>query len=266
MVRVSHLLAAGAIFALAGCDGLPLPSASGSAPRPVEADIEMASGSDVETEGTARAGFFAGLFQPRTGATEARLPQEGEDAPRAGEETAGPNAIGEAVGEVQLTGGIVARAPAGYCVDLTVEGSASVKRRTAIMASCANLNGDTRVAAAPSAVIVVTVGRARLIGQTAIGTNDLQIALEDDQPRALDGDDTLSLVQLQRGGDARMPGAGPVYWRGVLQVGPRLVGLAVYVPETSELSGNGGAQLLRDVARTIRDASVIARRDAGNGG
>ncbi|KNG95042.1 hypothetical protein ATO11_04645 [Pseudaestuariivita atlantica] len=167
---------------------------------------------------------------------------------------------GEAVGELVLTGGVVARAPAGYCVDASAASGPGISRRVAVMASCDRVSGKGQGADVPSAVLTVTVGRLHVLGTADVDAQALAAAFADQGPRAAKGGEDLVVVQLEKGGDLAVPGASPVHWRGVLHVGPRLVGLAVYVPKGSALVGARGGDLLRDLAASVRDASVIARR------
>lgn len=230
---------------LAGCGMLP-----GGAPADgakVDADIELSSDRDEKLKPASEGrGFLGGLFARKE---DAGLTQ--------------PKAVGDAVGEVMLVGGVVARAPAGYCVDSDAADSA---RRVAIIASCESVSGESQGASVPSAVMTVTVGRIRVLGGPKVDGQALAQAFRDQVPRAAKGDENLAVVQLEKGGDAAMPGASPVHWRGVLEVGPRLIGLAVYAPKGSPLVGARGGDLLRDLAGAVREASVIARRSEDGSG
>lgn len=244
--------------AVAACEGLPLPGASapndaaaadagdaGAQSAGTQADIALASGDDPALRQASRRGFL-GLFGGDGGGA-GNKPELSQPKP------------GEAVGETVLTGGIIARAPAGYCVDPSLQADFETSDRVAIMASCPSVSGKTGGADVPSAILTVTVGRVRLLGGQAVTADALVRAFEADGPRAAKGGEGLAVVQLERGGDRVIKDASGVHWRGVMKVGPRLVGLAVYVPKGSALVGARGGDLIRDLASAVRDASVIAR-------
>ncbi len=262
-VWVRGLAGLALIAAVAACDVLPLPgaapddaaSASSSASAPAQAgtdaDIELASGNDPVIREAPKRGFL-GLFGGDGGGA-GNKPELSQPKP------------GEAVGETVLTGGIIARAPAGYCVDPSLKGDFDTGDRVAVMASCPSVAGRTEGADVPSAILTVTVGRVRLLGGSDISSDALVRAFEADGPRAAKGGDGLAVVQLERGGNRIIKDASAVHWRGVMQVGPRLVGLAVYTPKGSPLVGARGGDLLRDLAVAVRDASVIARGAQSDG-
>ena len=63
------------------------------------------------------------------------------------------------------------------------------------------------------------------------------------------------IARLSDGGEAVLDGGDPRYWRGAFVQNGHLVGLALYAPDGSALTGRQGADMLRAVRDRIRDLS-----------
>ena len=67
-------------------------------------------------------------------------------------------------------------------------------------------------------------------------------------------------AQMQRGGSTVLAGGDARYWRGAFLQGRRVISLALYAPEGSDLAGARGRDFLSDVREAIRNASPGAGR------
>lgn len=145
-------------------------------------------------------------------------------------------------------GALTVTAPRGYCVDRSsLRGPSG---RVVLLASCERLTGMPGVAVEP-AVMTVSVlpqagdapaptpeGLARAVAPARVGQSGTL------------GD--LVYAQVIGGDSAPLPGGDPHHWRGARMVAGHLVGVAVYAPEGSALSGAEGRALLRALSDGVR--------------
>ena len=174
----------------------------------------------------------------------------------------GPTA-GEAGRAVPVTrraslgdGAVIVAPPSGYCID-----ESSIRDRSgggfALIASCESLTGRMGGVAVEPAVITVTVSAARA-GRDQPEAALLAQALPDGAPLRETNGDGLTVVQV-RGEAGALPGArGDLrHWRGAMVLNDRLVGLAVYGAEGSDIAGARGERLLVEMAEQIRENSPL---------
>lgn len=152
-------------------------------------------------------------------------------------------------------GAVVVAGPRGYCIDRQ-----SLRRNATgafvLIASCESLTGkagqpvapavmtvsvvpDTQGAAPPSAASLAALARPADVLQSAEA-------------------DGLSVVQLASGGDRLLPMGDPRHWRGGMVINGHIIGLAVYGPAGSAVSGDAGRALLTALAETLRRLSPPA--------
>lgn len=168
-----------------------------------------------------------------------------EAAPKAGAEAEKQSPLKQAA---LFDGRIMLQAPEGYCIDAQSLRSGG-RGAFALIASCANLSGAPSEAV-PPAVITLTALPRRLLAQApkvedlAESAAPAKVLMSDQQPG-------FSLVQLSEGGDAALPGGDPRYWRAGMLVNGHIVGLALYGPEGSEITGESGKKLLVGVASSL---------------
>lgn len=177
-----------------------------------------------------RGGLFAALLVPLAGCLAL------EPSPQ-------PALRAVALGDGALT----VSAPRGYCVDRSsLRGRSG---RVVLLASCERLTGTPGVAVEP-AVMTVSIlpqaddapvptpeGLARAVAPARVGQSGTL------------GD--LAYAQVIGGGAAPLPGGDPRHWRGARVVAGHLVGLALYAPEGSALTGAEGRALLRALAEGV---------------
>ncbi len=149
-------------------------------------------------------------------------------------------------------GAVVVAGPPGYCID-----GRAVRRGRAgnfvLLASCAQLSGSEALSVDPAMITVsvlsytagVTQPTAAQITRSAAPARAL---------RELDGDG-VSLVHLDSGGDAAVPGGDPRYWRAGMVVNGHLIGLAIYGGKGSAVAGDAGLNVLMEMAETLREES-----------
>ena len=76
--------------------------------------------------------------------------------------------------------------------------------------------------------------------------------------------DGVSMVHLERAGGADSAATDRRYWRGIMRVGKKLVGLSVRAPSGSPLAGAEGAKMLASFAASIRkqsEAPTVAKHE-----
>lgn len=219
MVAARLILCAAAVLGLAGC----LAPQDGSAPGAPGANAEAQKG---------LAAFFAGT-----------------------ERSAGTRK--KPLAKVTLAGGdVIVSGPDGYCIDPETR-STGAQRGFAVIASCRILSGGKTGPNVSPMMLTVTVGPKG-------DAQDLptpEALAEVSEAKLLDwkisGDRVFA--HLQSGGSVMFDGADTRYWRGAFLQGDRLVGLALYAPRGSDLSGKGGATMLARVKDGIARQSGSAR-------
>ncbi|MBC7133701.1 MAG: hypothetical protein H5U16_11415 [Roseovarius sp.] len=148
-----------------------------------------------------------------------------------------------AIRQVAMGGGaVIVTAPRGYCVEPD-----SLRRsagRVALLASCERLTGTPGIAVAPALMTVSVMPQGDAPAPSPEG---LARAVAPAPAQAGGRDAGLAYVQVMRGGDTVLPGGDPRHWRGAMAVAGQLVGLALYAPAGSALSGREGRDLLRDL-------------------
>ncbi|MDQ2095926.1 hypothetical protein [Rhodalgimonas zhirmunskyi] len=157
--------------------------------------------------------------------------------------------------EVEMARGkVVIRPPRGYCID-----QGSLKRGVsgfALIASCNSLRGDYAGADVEPVVMTVSV-QPRLVKQEVPTAQAMASVLAPAQAIRHENGDGLSLIQLDRGGNAVLPGGDPKYWRGAMLINGQLVGLALYAPNGSSYAGERGRALILALAENLREASPL---------
>ncbi|MWD26607.1 hypothetical protein E0K89_003870, partial [Aquicoccus sp. SCR17] len=136
-------------------------------------------------------------------------------------------------------GGVVVAGPDGYCIDRK---ALRAREGFALLASCLTLSEGTQGIWVEPALMTVTASRA---GGDAPTAEVLGAALEAEALLSQKTVDGLAIAHLARGGEAALPGGDPRHWRGMMRLGDRLLGLAVYAPEGSDVAGRGGERLIR---------------------
>ncbi len=213
--------------ALAGCSVLP----------------QSNPDADKDAAGAAPGGLFARLL--RAPDTEADTGADGADP--TSERAPTPLA------RVDLAGGdIVVAGPEGYCIDPE---TTQTRRGAgfAVIASCQLISQGRTGPSVPPAVVTVTAGprgAATDLPSGAVLAEAANAVLLDSTQR-----DGLVTVHLASRGELPLGDGDTRYWRGAFSVNGRLVGLALYVPEGSALSGSRGERMLRQVTEQIRDLS-----------
>jgi len=155
--------------------------------------------------------------------------------------------------KASLVGGdVVVAGTDGYCVD-PVTLNRGTNRHFAVIASCNILSGGEAGRYVPPMMLTVTVG-------TSVGATPLpgpEALAREAGEQLLDGTtrDGLVIARLSDGGEAVLDGGDPRYWRGAFVQNGHLVGLALYAPDGSALTGGQGADMLRAVRDRIRDLS-----------
>ncbi len=153
-----------------------------------------------------------------------------------------------------FAGDVMVSAPQGYCLDRSSLRQ-SAQGSFVLMASCANLSAAPS-ARVPLAVITVAVlpAEADVNPPTAA---ELATAMAPSQPVQKVDSEHVSLVRLAKGGDAAVPGGDPSHWRGYLVVNDHLIGLALYAPKGSTLTGKHGKRMVSDLAKTLHAKSAM---------
>ena len=150
-------------------------------------------------------------------------------------------------------GAVVVRAPKGYCVD-----TAHVTRRPAAtvvpLATCSSLTGDGYSPVEPALMTVSVLPESP--GAEQPSAEELAASLAPAEVTEAEDGDGVALVSVADGGQARLPDGDPRHWRGAMEVNGHLVGLAVYGPRGSDLSGRAGRRLTLDLAEALREASM----------
>jgi hypothetical protein len=160
-------------------------------------------------------------------------------------------------------GAVIVAPPRGYCID-----KSSIRNRGdaafALIASCESLTGRMGGVLVEPAVITVSVSGARA-GRDQPEAALLARALPEGAPLRETNGDGLTVVQVE-GDSGALPGArGDVrHWRGAMVLNDRLVGLAVYGADGSDVAGTAGERLLVAMAEQIREKSPmrLPRADA----
>jgi len=170
-----------------------------------------------------------------------------------------PNAsiLAEAPRRVAVFGGnVVVTGPEGYCVD---PGSVQKQRDAAfaLLASCTHMGRAPQSNVWPAVVTVSVLGRDAGAAQPTAA----RLAAPWANSGVIDqiDSDGISLIQLERGGDALLPGGDPRHWRGALVINDHMIGLAVYGEAGSGMRAGTGRALLIAAAEAMRDASPRKR-------
>jgi len=151
------------------------------------------------------------------------------------------------------SGRITVSGPDGYCIDRTTLRRAASGGFAAI-ASCNILTGGQHGPQVEPGLVTVTVSRANGV---APSPSDLAGALGTEllNSRELSA---LSVGQMASGGASAFDGSDPRHWRGAFVLGDHLIGVTLYAPRNSPLTGAQGAAFLNTVSSRIR-----ARSEAG---
>jgi hypothetical protein len=159
-----------------------------------------------------------------------------------------------AVREVSVySGGVVVRAPEGYCLDAAhvAKGPSST---VVPLATCSSLTGEGNAPVEP-ALLTVSVLPRRL-GAEQPDADDLAASLAPAKVADAEDVDGIALVRVANPAQAPLPESDPQYWRGAMEINGHLVGLAVYGRLGSDLSGPKGRRLMLDLAEALREASM----------
>jgi len=146
-----------------------------------------------------------------------------------------------------MRGQVVLVPPQGYCVDKT-----ALQNNFAILARCDALGARSRYA---SSVGIITVAINR-VGERV----DLAALLPASLPegtaiRARHDSADFSVAQVR--GNAPS-GVSDQYWRGLAQVGPYMMGLAIYGAPKSDVTNASGQRLLGALVQRTASASTDA--------
>ncbi|GAA6189669.1 hypothetical protein [Litorivita sp. NS0012-18] len=155
-----------------------------------------------------------------------------------------------------VRGAVVVQGPKGYCIDAKSLTSGGISGGFALLASCESLLGRPAEWPVLPAVMTVTVLPYSLI-PVQPRAHEMAAALA--PHRALDqiNGDGLTIVHLATGGEGLSPKVDPKHWRGAMVINGHMIGLAVYAPKGSDLSGKDGLDLLGKLAETLREASPV---------
>ncbi len=155
-----------------------------------------------------------------------------------------------------VRGAVVVQGPKGYCIDAKSLTSGGVSGGFALLASCESLLGRPAERPVLPALMTVTVLPYSL-KPVQPRAHEMAAALA--PHRALDqiNGDGLTVVHLATGGEALSPKVDPKHWRGAMVINGHMIGLAVYAPKGSDLSGKDGLDLLGKLAETLREASPL---------
>jgi hypothetical protein len=157
--------------------------------------------------------------------------------------------------KAMLAGGITLKTPKGYCID-----PETLKRNFAILASCKALSNGRRGPDVPMAMMTVSVsGRSE--------NSELPTAAQFAQSmdaQMLGGQSSGQYVSGNvKGQDSSVPeGSDPRHWRGAFTLGDRMVGLGLYAPKGSPLTGAKGGTLLAKTARSMSILPTSASKSA----
>ncbi|MGM0742629.1 MAG: hypothetical protein ACQEVT_13765 [Pseudomonadota bacterium] len=171
----------------------------------------------------------------------------GADAP----DTGGP------VHQLPLYDGeVVVAAPRGYCVD-----TANLRHRASgavvPMASCESLSGKAGIAVLPALISVSVLPRRGSAPPSRPLAAEIAASMAPAEPLAQVDEPDASFVHFASGGDRILPGGDPRHWRASMVINGHLLGLAVYAPAGSPLSGQDGRDLISALADTLRAASPV---------
>ena len=155
-----------------------------------------------------------------------------------------------------VRGAVVVQGPKGYCIDAKSLTSGGVSGGFALLASCESLLGRPAERPVLPALMTVSVLPYSL-KPVQPRAHEMAAALA--PHRALDqiNGDGLTIVHLATGGEALSPKVDPKHWRGAMVINGHMIGLAVYAPKGSDLSGKDGLDLLGKLAETLREASPL---------
>ncbi len=155
-----------------------------------------------------------------------------------------------------VRGAVVVQGPKGYCIDAKSLTSGGVSGGFALLASCESLLGRPAERPVLPALMTVSVLPYSL-KPVQPRAHEMAAALA--PHRALDqiNGDGLTVVHLATGGEALSPKVDPKHWRGAMVINGHMIGLAVYAPKGSDLSGKDGLDLLGKLAETLREASPL---------
>lgn len=144
-------------------------------------------------------------------------------------------------------GDVIATAPDNYCVDRSSRANGSF----VMMVNCDVLTANARTS--PKSRGVLTVSTSAPLGNSAQGV-DLASSLGEGSKESskVPG---LVIRHMTEQTTARLPGAAPDHWRGLLQLNNRIVSFAVYGPEGGSVTGSSGKRLLENLARETRASS-----------
>lgn len=142
-----------------------------------------------------------------------------------------------------VQGGVVVRAPAGYCA----ERSSRVENDFVLLGDCNVLRKvESRLEPYERGLLTVSAGPVNSVAPDMSSLVDGLEAFGDPRRRG-----RLATVRIEEGGDRLVPGADPVYWRGVMVVNNRVVSLAAFGPPYSDMAHEKGRDLLTELAANI---------------
>ncbi len=149
-------------------------------------------------------------------------------------------------------GAVIVAGPGGYCIDPgTLQGHSD--EGFAVIASCRILSGGRVGRDVPPVVITVAVGANE--GNEALPSPAMLAALSGTELLSGGLVDGFVAANLADGGREVLEDGDPRHWRGAFLLDGRLVGLALYAPKGSEMTGPAGRDLLRGVMERIRELS-----------
>lgn len=164
-----------------------------------------------------------------------------------------------AIRSAAVAGGVLTlQAPRGYCIDPDSLRRSSA--RVAVLASCERLSGEPGIAVEPAMMTVSVLPQGS--DTQAPSPESLMRALAPARTGQSGMAEGMAYVQVLEGGAMGLPGGDARHWRGARVVAGHLVGLALYAPEGSGLTGTEGLGLLREVARGLGagPGKPVARR------
>lgn len=159
-----------------------------------------------------------------------------------------------------VPGAVVAQGPNGFCLD---------KRRLeaarsggfALLASCAALGKPGPQPSAPNALM--TIQALPQQSGDAIDADGLAEAFAAYRPIRREATGELSLVQLDRGGDAVITNGDTKHWRAALRLNGYQVGLTLYSEKGGVAATTEGKALIRAFAKAVVAASQSGRTASG---
>lgn len=152
-----------------------------------------------------------------------------------------------------MTDGVTLVAPTGFCID-----QASLEPRFAVMARCDTLGVPSAAGSAPRGLVTVSLTPSRP-GPLPTAR---QLAAAIELENVSDVETTASLVVFRAQGRIPVGGLSPTQWRGAARIGKQTAGIAVYVPEGSEVIPGTGRDILKEMVSLSVEATPKAVKRA----